>query len=63
MDNEFEDSFWKAILAPSNIPTIMGGDFNMKEVGIDRKIRESSFVRKPLADRATTYRNLSCDGI
>ncbi len=25
LDNEFEDSFWKAILAQSNIPTIIGG--------------------------------------
>ncbi len=51
------------ILDKSNIPTLIGGDFNMKEKGIDDKIEGSSFSRIPLADGATTYRNLSCNGI
>ncbi len=45
LDEQFEETFWDLILAQSNVSTIIGEDFIMKEKEIGKRIEDSSFSR------------------
>jgi exonuclease III len=56
---DFEADFWDEITKVSDVPTIIGGDFNLGVSDLDTRLLGSSMARAPLPDGVTTYMSFS----
>ena len=62
LDPEFEDSFWDGALMHSDVPNLIGGDFNLGMNEMDSKIIGRGCYRIPYLESTTTFRSLAGSG-
>ena len=55
----FEEAFWEEITKPSDVKTIIGGDFNMGVEELDKRLLGTAMSRVSLPEGVTTYMSLS----
>ena len=54
-NSDFEEAFWAEVCKQSDVPTLIGGDFNMKPDDIDSRLLSTNQARIPLPVGVTTY--------
>ena len=62
LDPDFEDSFWDGALTHSDVPMLIGGDFNLGMNEMDKKILGRECYRLPFLESTTTFRSLAGAG-